>query len=174
LNPKPSEQINRWRELLELGERLLAQPTLATQRDVILDTAERLVGGQGDLWLSDSLCRLQSQIGSLQLTPAPPTELMLQALESQQPSASPGGGGPAIAVPLLVNSTVIGVLQIDRPASVPFDDDEIELLEGLAVQSAVSVRTSCQVAIERWRVEQLSLVRQVSAQVARLLNIWTN
>ena len=61
--PQPSEQVSNWRELLELGERLLAQPTLSAQRDTILDLATRLVGGQADLWFSDSLCRLPNQIG---------------------------------------------------------------------------------------------------------------
>ena len=101
---KPSEQVGRWRALLELGEQLLAQPTLAAQRDIILDVATSLVGGQADLWLSDSLCRLPDRLGSLQLTATPSNYLMLQALEIRATTSSTDEQEPAIAVPLLVNS----------------------------------------------------------------------
>lgn len=46
-----------WRQLLTLGERLTAQPTLAAQLDLILETAAQLVGGDADLWVSEALRR---------------------------------------------------------------------------------------------------------------------
>ena len=46
---------SRWRQLFNLGEQLMAQPTIAAQRELIVETAVRLVRGRADLWLSEAL-----------------------------------------------------------------------------------------------------------------------
>jgi len=74
-------------------------------------------------------------------------------------------------VPLLAHDTILGVLEVKRPNGLPFSDAEIELLDDLATQSAVALQAARQVAIERWRLKQLSLVRRVSAQVADVLDL---
>jgi len=48
---------------------------------------------------------------------------------------------------------------------------ESKPLDDLATQSAIALQATRQVTIERWRVEQLSLVRRVSAQVANVLDL---
>lgn len=78
----------------------------------------------------------------------------------------------AIAVPLLAQDPetqarkVLGVLQIHRPNGPPFSAEDIQLFEGLAVQVGIALQSERQMAVEHWRVEQLSLVRKVSAQIA--------
>jgi sigma-B regulation protein RsbU (phosphoserine phosphatase) len=79
--------------------------------------------------------------------------------------------GSSVAVPLLAHDTTLGVLEMNRPDGPPFSDDEIELLYALATQSAIALQAARQVAIERWRLEQLSLVRTVSGQVADVLDL---
>jgi GAF domain-containing protein len=79
--------------------------------------------------------------------------------------------GRAIAMPLLAPDTTLGVLEVKRPDGPLFDDNEIELIEGLVTQSAIALQAARQVTIERWRVEQLSLVRQVSAQVVDVFDL---
>jgi sigma-B regulation protein RsbU (phosphoserine phosphatase) len=77
----------------------------------------------------------------------------------------------AVATPLLVNDVLLGVLQAERRDGPPFSEPEIELLNGLALQSAIALQAMLQVEVERWRVQQLSLVRMVSAQVAKVLDL---
>ncbi len=158
----------KWQQLLNLGEQLTAQPTVVAQRELIVETAARLVGGQADLWLSEALHRLP---GSEELTPfpaEPPSDLMRRALNSGEVEK---GIAPAVALPLLAQDTVLGVLEISRPDGPPFSGGDLDLLNGLATQSAVALQSARQVAIERWRVEQLSLVRSVSCQVANVLDL---
>jgi GAF domain-containing protein len=82
-----------------------------------------------------------------------------------------------VAAPLLVQdragqtTALLGVLQADRSHGSPFTVSEIRLLEGLASQSALALQSSLRMANERWRREQLSLVQQVSLQIADLRDL---
>ncbi len=182
---------SRWRQILSLGERLVVQPTVVAQKELIVETTARLLESQADLWLAEVLHRLSGAeapllvggAGGGEKSPAflnePPSDLMRRALDARGrvsiPIAPRGGDstttGPAVAVPLLARDAILGVLEIKRPAGPPFSDAEIELLDGLATQSAVALQAASQVATERWRIEQLSLVRTVSAQVADVLDL---
>jgi GAF domain-containing protein len=76
-------------------------------------------------------------------------------------------------MPLVARGTTLGVLEIRRSLGLPFSDAESELLSDLAAQSAVALHSARQMAIERWRIEQLSLVSSVSAQIANVLDLDT-
>jgi sigma-B regulation protein RsbU (phosphoserine phosphatase) len=172
--PQPTDWVG-WRQLLQLGEQLMAAPTLAAQIELILETAAHLFSGQVDLWLADVFHRLPC-LEDLPISPtAPPSELMGSALESRQSSLADEAGGethqPALAVPLLVNDVVLGALQVERSGGPAFGESEIQLLKGLALQSAIALQATLQLEVERWRIEQLSLVRTVSAQVANVLDL---
>jgi sigma-B regulation protein RsbU (phosphoserine phosphatase) len=66
---------------------------------------------------------------------------------------------------------VLGVLQIDRLQGQVFSAEDVEILKGLAIQAAMALQTDRQLAIERWRIEQLALVRQVSNQIAKVRDV---
>lgn len=87
------------------------------------------------------------------------------------PDAGEPDGPTAVAVPLLSDGTVIAVLEVTRAPGPPFTEPEIELLRGIATQSCIGLQATRRLAAERWRVEQLALVRTVSAQVARILDL---
>lgn len=163
-----------WRQLLDLGRQLMAQPTIAAQHAITVETAAQLVSGRADLWLAEPLLRLLDPEEASSLLAEPPSDLMRRALDTRQSlrseQAEPGLPS-AVAVPLLCRDTVLGVLQVKRTGGPPFSDAEVELLEGLATQAAVALQATRRVATERWRVEQLSLVRTVSAQVANVLDL---
>lgn len=163
-----------WRQILTLGERLVEQTTLAGQRDLIVHTSEELLHCQAQLWLAS--------LPEMELSPTP---LMQQALDQQRICCQGGIFPPAhksskrrkdnslqmVAIPILTQDTPLGALQVQRPAGQPFSEEELALLDGLALQSALALQTTRQVQLERWRVEQLSLVRQVSAQIATVLDV---
>jgi len=82
-----------------------------------------------------------------------------------------------IAVPMLSpvikgqNSSLIGVLQVERPTGSQFTEIEIDQLKALAIQVAMTLHSSLQITTERWRQEQLLLVEQVSMQIADACDI---
>lgn len=172
--PQPADWVG-WRQLLKLGQQLMAAPAVATQCDLIVATAAHLLKGQADLWLAEAFHQLPGLEALPALRVAPPSELMRSVLETRQISHRKVENGevylPALAVPLLVNEVLLGVLQVERAQAGPFSQSEIELLEGFAAQSAIALQSALQVEVERWRVEQLSLVRVVSAQVADVLDL---
>jgi len=164
-----------WKQLLTLGEQLMAQPTFAAQRDLIVQTAARLLGGQADLWLAEPLYRLPGTGEPLSCPKEPPSDLMRRARDSQQMTLSAGAAAGAlpvaVAMPLLAGERALGVLEVARAGGPPFATTEIELLDCLIAQVSVALQAARQVAIERWRVTQLSLVSRVSAQVAAILDL---
>ncbi len=171
----------QFRRSLALGKRLAMQPTVAFQRELIVKMAARLMQGQADLWLAEPL-RRPPGVAPFVEEPAPPptgpadsaetpSDLARRVLSTGEWVVASSDGGPAIAVPLLAQDAILGVLEVRRPGGPPFSDAELELLDDLATQSAIALQTIRQVAVERWRVEQLSLVRQVSAQVANVLDL---
>jgi phosphoserine phosphatase RsbU/P len=158
----------KWRQLLNLGAQLMDQPTIAAQWELVVETASRLVEGEAHLWLSEVL-RWLPGVESLTFLPEPPSELMRRALDSRRQVLDETLS--SIAIPLLAHETILGLLEVTRTNGAPFGDDEIALLDGLATQSAITLQATRQIEIERWRVEQLSLVRTVSAPVADVLDL---
>ncbi len=164
-----------WRRLLKLGEQLLAAPTLVAQYDLIVDTAEQLLQSKIDLWLTEAFHRLPGLQGMPSFPAIPPSELMRLAVEIRDvvPAQKQRARVPplTVAVPLLLDETLVGVLEAERREGPPFAESEIDLLKGLSLQAAIGLYATTQVETERWRVEQLSLVRMVSAQVANVLDL---
>ncbi|MGD2142961.1 MAG: GAF domain-containing protein [Anaerolineae bacterium] len=115
------------------------------------------------MWLSEAL----SELPGIGKPSEPPSPTMRRALKT----AGPVVEETTVAVPLQAPTGVLGVLEARRPAGLPFDDDEVILLHGLAAQSAAALQAGRQIALERRRMEQLSLVRKVSAQVANVLDL---
>ncbi|MFM8322720.1 MAG: GAF domain-containing protein [Chloroflexota bacterium] len=81
---------------------------------------------------------------------------------------SPG----AAAAPLRLSSgRPLGVLLIERPSGHALLPAEIDRLQGLALQAAVGLQFSLHTIDERWRTQQLALVRQVSLQILNLRDL---
>jgi len=216
---------SRWRQVLNLGEQLLAagraalpDPAMSTeqgekpafyadhnailvQRDLVIAATVRLVGGRASLWLSEELFSQSKthlsageQFADANLLPLePPSALMRQAFHTHQvccgasadieevreveTGASNGSTCRAVAAPFLARDsethalTVLGVLLIERPHGRPFNPDQIQLIEGLAVQATIAFQAERRTMIGRWRVQQLSLVQIVSSQIANVRDL---
>jgi phosphoserine phosphatase RsbU/P len=166
---------------------------LAAQRSLIIDTAERVLDARAEVWFAEGMVLetsriLEDQAARVSFQAEEPSDLMRHALLERQvccreelnsgeilPGVDCLRGDESLrvaaaAAPFLSDEenglAVLGGLQVMRTIELPFTPFEIELLEGLALQSAIALHSDHQNAIERWRVEQLSLVRQVSAQIA--------
>ena len=74
-------------------------------------------------------------------------------------------------VPLEEQGITLGAIQVNRPKGPAFKKDELNLLEGIASVVSVGLVASHRVAVERFRLNQLNLVREVSAQIANALSV---
>ncbi len=168
---------------------------LDQQQDLIVRFAEELLESQVSLWFAppvwqDIFDRSPIEDGGLlpsEFPAQPPTELMRCALQRVQTCAvqSPDtqtfdNPDPTdleteyhgLAIPLMTHREdnrqpeLFGILQATRWDGEPFRLDSFQLLDGLASQVVMALQFNQQAANERWRLTQLSLVRQVSAQIA--------
>ena len=167
-----------WRDLASLGEQIVGATSLAAQRDRIIAMTSRLLDGEVDVWLRESLFRLPGLDEEVLFPKEPESQAMQRALRSggvltKQKRVTRNGAsrGTWAAVPLEDQGMVLGALQINRPRGPEFRQEELNLIEGLAGVVAVSLIASHRVAVERFRLDQLNLVRKVSAQIANVLNV---
>lgn len=91
--------------------------------------------------------------------------------EKIQRGSQCSGRAISAAAPLIAparsesKSALLGVLLVHRRNEQPFQRSELDLIEGLAAQAAIAFQYNRQMAVERWRIEQLSLVAEVSKQL---------
>ncbi len=144
----------------------MTQPDIVKQRARVLETVANLVEGEATLWLNRAVYALPEAEASIDPV-APPSATMRRVLESEHQITE----ATTVALPLLGPQDVLGILEVRRAQGPPFSDEEIALLQGLATQAAAALQAGRQIAVERWRLEQLSLVRTVSAEVANVLDL---
>ncbi|MBI4732783.1 MAG: GAF domain-containing protein, partial [Chloroflexi bacterium] len=170
MTPVRVSSSSAWSQVNRLSEQLLGASRLGEQRDLIVQTVASLLGAEADLWLDERLFRLPG-LNQAQIFPLQPSEdVMRRALDDAEGRCQQDVG-PALAMPLRSQQLTIGVLAARRPGGEKFRKSEIEWLEALASHAALALVASHRFAVEQWRVEQLTLVRQVSAQIANVLEL---
>ena len=167
-----------WRELANLGEQLASATSFVAQRDRIIAITSRLLGGNADVWLHENLFRLPNTAEGSLFPARPLSAGMQRALKTSGLCVKPkpetqdhAAHSTWAAIPLDDQGVTLGALQITRPKGPEFKRDELNLLKGLAGVIAVSLVASHRAAVERFRLNQLNLVREVSAQIANTLSV---
>ena len=165
-----------WRTLASLGEQLVSTSSLTAQRDRIVSVARQLVQGEADVWLHESLFRLPDWDEERLFPSQPPHEGMRCVIQNRRLYVNNGtrrspSPQTVAAVPLEDQGFILGALQITRPQGPKFSREELALLDGLARIVAVGLYAAHRVEVERFRLGQINLVRQVSAQIANVLNV---
>ena len=152
-------------DLFDLGERILASTTFAAQRDLILETAARLVPGETVLWLDETAFRLPDWVESV-FPPQPPEEFMRLAFEQKKTVRKQVEDIHTVAIPFRHEEIGLGVIRIRRGNGEKFTRREINFIEGLARTASIALIAWHRINVERWRIGQLGLVRTVTAQIA--------
>jgi sigma-B regulation protein RsbU (phosphoserine phosphatase) len=164
----------RCKSLINLSKRLVTHQDTAQQRDLITEIVASEMHARVSLWLPDALQRLHAaEPGEAQFRDNA-SELIQRAIDTRQTVTAPNdhpGIVLAVATPLLIRDELLGVLEVERDADAPLDAIEIKLLDCVASQIAVVLQSTQQLAIERWRGEQLELVREVSRKIASILDL---
>jgi sigma-B regulation protein RsbU (phosphoserine phosphatase) len=171
-----SPNSSSWRQLASLGEQLLSEHSLSAQRDHIVSMISRLIPGDVDVWLEEALFRLPDWEAERLFPPKPPLDGMRRAIKSGRMVSNYIGdktarGGAYAALPLEDHGLVLGALQVTRLQGPRFRQEELDQFEGLARIVTVGLFASHRVEVERFRLGQLSLVREVSAQIANVLDL---
>ncbi len=165
-----------WREVAGLGEQLVSTSSLVVQHDLIVSTTSRLITGKTDVWLNENLFRLPDWDVKRLFPTQAALEGMRNAIKKHKPvlrnaSKKAKTKKTFVAVSIEDQGFVLGALQVTRSRGPNFSGEEIELIESLASIVALGLYASHRVEVERFRLGQLNLVRQVSAQIANVLNV---
>ena len=130
----------------------------------------RLVDGRVSLWLDEGLFRLPDRESVPLFSAEPPPGGLRRAWQSGKIVRSDKKAKTHwVSVPIADNGMIMGAVQVSRAR--PFRPEELETLEGLSSIVAIGLYSSHRASVERFRLEQLNLVRQVSAQIANVLEI---
>ena len=165
-----------WREVAGLGEQLVSTSSLVVQHDLIVATTSRLIMGKTDVWLNENIFRLPDWDAKRLFPIQPALEGMQNAVKKHKPVLRNANKKAKTkktftAVSIEDQGFVLGALQVTRSRGPNFSKEEIELIESLASIVALGLYASHRVEVERFRLGQLNLVRQVSAQIANVLNV---
>ncbi len=168
--------LSDWRDLASLGEQLVNTASLAAQRDRIVSMTGGIVHARVDVWLDENLFRLPDWKAKRLFPARPRADGMRRALKrrrlfTRRASKKSGRRNALAAIPIQDQGFLLGVLQVSRPNGPSFEDGELELLESIAGVVAVGLYASHRVEVERFRLSQLNLVGQVSAQIANVLDV---
>lgn len=181
------ELLGLTRDAAEQG--IPAEESLELVRRRIADAVERLLNARTMVWFTPDVFRTwTNNAAGAQAAHAEPPALIGLSLQTgniylQDPSGSvesfteaqePQRQAVLAAVPLRLRGGhegkvhLLGAIQVERPAEAPITAADVELLEGLALQAALSLQAGLQIAVEAWRVRQLSLVGRVSLEISSL------
>ncbi len=164
-----------WQKISSLGEELVTASSPAVQRDRILSVTSGLLHGEVELWLDETLFRLPSWDKERIFAPQPPQEGMRRAIKTRRTwtrnRRSASAPGFSAAVTLEDQGYILGALQVNRPQGPKFSAAELALMEGMSHIVAVGLYASHRVEVERFRLGQLNLVREVSSQIAHVLDV---
>ena len=176
-----SPRSSDWRDIARLGEQIVSAESLAEQRDHIVAMTSQLAEGEIDVWLCERLFRLPNLQAENLFPDEPELQGMQRAIAAGQVRTRPRRAGQAkrkqagretwAAVPLVEQGLVLGAIQVTRKKGPEFRPKELELLERLAGAVSVNLVVSHRLAVERFRLNQLNLVREVSAQIAHALSV---
>lgn len=161
-----------WLQLASLGEQLRNNLSLKEQRDQIISMTSSLIKGNVEVWLQEKIFRLPDW-NTKPIFPTQPSQDGLKdaikfgkLVVKNRKSTKTASSLIYASVPLSDHGITLGALQISRSKGPAFSTEELNLLQGLAQIVSVSLIASHRALVEDFRLRQLSLVREVSSQIA--------
>jgi GAF domain-containing protein len=137
---------------------------------------QRLVTGEVGVWLHESLFHLPDRDDAMLFPPEPELEDMQEAfltgkLVIRSYSLGKNSSRICASLPLEEQGFILGVLRVSRDGHESFPQEDLDLLQGLAQIISVGLFAAHRVEVERFRLNQINLVREVSAQIANVLDV---
>ena len=154
---------------------MLTQASAASQCHLLSQTLQNWTGNKVQVWLLNPNFPLPGETGTPLLTSHNKSSLIEQAIESRslqfkryREKKTPLQAGISIAVPLISENQVLGIIRLDVPGQKTPPREFIDFLEDFAGHASVAMQIHRQEVIKNWRTEQLSLVRKVSSTLSNL------
>ncbi len=162
-----------WKQFLNLGQQLLQQPSTAGQTNLIVNTISAKLDCEARVWLVSHYYPLPGEPDMETLPNAAAPDPVQEAFSTQQIAfySEPDGLVTGVAIPLLEQGNLLGVVFAWGPSGPSFTPTEIEYLKGLSAHASLTMQFTRQVMLKNWRYEQLLLVRSVSDQVSNVLDL---
>jgi GAF domain-containing protein len=167
-----------WSQLVSLGEQLRNEDSLGAQRDRIAAMTSHLIDGAVDVWLNEDVFRLPDWEDGRVFPQQPPKGGMRLAIKAGKIITQKTLGNKKAAsrvtfasIPLNDHGITLGAIQITRSKGTAFSAEELNLLQGIEQIVAVSLFASHRAEVEQFRLRQINLVREVSAQIANVLDL---
>ncbi|NOT06495.1 MAG: GAF domain-containing protein [Anaerolineales bacterium] len=161
-----------WNQLASLGEQLRNEDSLSAQRDRIVAMTSRLIKGRVDVWLNENVFRLPDWEDGRVFSAQPTLDGMKRAIKAGKLyTKQTASRGTVAGIPLEDHGITLGALQITRPKGPAFSTEELNLLQGIEQIVAMSLFASHRAEVEQFRLRQLNLVREVSTQIANVLDV---
>jgi len=183
---KPSNtdrfNFNGWQELGNLAELLPRQPDLETQLIIIIAAFERIFTCVARLWLGDRYKMMvrEEKLQNHDVSLSGNSKLMQQAHDTakvaRQKSRNPSTNKSSnvIAVPLLAEDTVLGVIELERQDQEGFIDQEVDLAYKLGLFSAIELDWRIQKSITAEQHDSIELFKsviQLSKSITSILDM---
>ena len=181
MSPAATRTSWDWLQLASLGEQLRSENSLGAQCDQIISMTSHLMHGKVDVWLQEKIFRLPDW-DDTHIFPSQPTsdgmKLAIKAgkliTKNGTAKSTPKKSASSltyVAIPLADQGITLGALQVNRQKGPAFSAEELNLLQGVAQIVSVSLITSHRAEVEQFRLRQLNLVRDVSAQIANTVDL---
>jgi len=163
-------------QLIHLTQSVLNQSTIQGQAEAIHAYLVQTGVYQADVWLGEVISKLPGQHNLSPFPDIPQNPLMAKSANTKKTwiigkngrlSAYQSGRQVyAIACPLVLQGSLLGVIYAIRSDSRPLQEDEIIWAQAIAGQVALPLMINHHTVIKNWRLEQLALIRQVNSQIA--------
>ncbi len=168
--------------------------SLLAQQELIIQTVEDILGGKVGLWIIqwsdlDTLSLQRSTLIAQAVqrgvfSPEPPSALIHQAFTTQQTCYYSNKTGldaglakaTLLATPLLngaagsLNTTVLGVLTLEKSSGAIISPAENSLMEGLAALIAAALQNSRKLYVEHRRLDKFSVIFEISRVITSILD----
>lgn len=165
---KSRDQVTN--EIFDLGKQLIDAPTMEKRKELIENALEGLFGEGAELWLNEKAFRLPGQVERV-FPDEPSSNLQKAAFRRKKIIRSKTGLENRIAVPVMNDDIVQGVFEVWRTGIGRFTLGEEKALVGICKTVSIAYSAWHQLEIERWRLRQLKVLEQVSAELIREADI---
>lgn len=177
MDNRPPNSTTLWSEFLSLGENLVKQPDSASLSGFL----ERHIGSKfnctAKLWFAETFYPLPGEEPVSTIPSGEAPAIVQKAFSGkrvvQQAQKKSDGlrGYAVIAIPLITQENLLGIMLAEKPPETVFTPEEIQLLESMVAVAALAMQVNRQAALKNWRYDQISLVRSVSSQIANVLDL---
>lgn len=156
-----------WKQFFAFSEKIIQGADLQHQCDYIPAVLKKQLGAEARLWLSEVFYPLPGERIPPCVDYGKPKRLVARAIVSRKIETFHKSDHLLAALPLFALGRLVGVLELAFPKGRTLDPVDLDFLNGIAAHCGAALALSRQDAVRDWRLQQLTLLRQVSFQIAR-------